>query len=90
MQAGAMGLASIVSDINGCNEIVEDGVNGLIVPPKDEDTLYDAMGKLVQDNDFKVSLSKDARKMIVDRYDQQFVWDAIKDEYDLLLGEKSV
>jgi glycosyltransferase involved in cell wall biosynthesis len=90
MQAGAMGLPSIVSDINGCNEIVEDGVNGLIVPPKDKDALYDAMSRVVQDDELKVSLPKVARKMIVDRYDQQFVWDAIKSEYDLLLGEKSV
>ncbi len=90
MQTGAMGLPAIVSDINGCNEIVEDGVNGLIVPPKDEDTLYDAMKKMVQDDEFRTSLSKDARKLIVNRYDQQFVWSVIKDEYDLLLEEKDV
>ena len=35
MQAGAMGLPSIVTDINGCNEIIEDGKNGLIILPKD-------------------------------------------------------
>src|SRR5690606_16181045 len=34
MQAGAMGLPSIVTDINGCNEIITHGVNGLIITPK--------------------------------------------------------
>lgn len=88
MQAGAMGLPAIVSDINGCNEIIKDGVNGLIVSPKDKDVLYDAMCKVFQDEKFRVSLSKGAREMIVDRYDQKFVWNAIKDEYDLLLRKK--
>ena len=88
MQAGAMGLPAIVSDINGCNEIVEDGVNGMIVSPKDKSALFDTMNKVVQDGEFRVLLSKDARKLIVERYDQQFVWNAIKSEYDLLLGGK--
>ena len=35
MQAGAMGLPSIVSDINGCNEIITNGLNGSIVKKKD-------------------------------------------------------
>ena len=31
MQAGAMGLPSVVSDINGCNEIIENNINGLVI-----------------------------------------------------------
>jgi len=34
MQAGAMGLPSIVTDINGCNEIIENGLNGFAIPVK--------------------------------------------------------
>lgn len=34
IEAGAMDLPSIVSDINGCNEIIVDGENGIIVPSK--------------------------------------------------------
>ena len=39
IEAGAMGLASIVTDINGSNEIIIDGENGVIVPPRDEEAL---------------------------------------------------
>ena len=45
LQAGAMGLPSIVSDVNGCNEIIEEGVNGTIIRPKDIESLYLAMQK---------------------------------------------
>src|SRR5690606_2034306 len=57
MQAGAMGLYSIVTDINGCNEIVQDGVNGTIVPPKDSTTLYQAMKQVFNDKE-KLALNK--------------------------------
>lgn len=43
LQAGAMGLPCIVTNINGCNEIIEPGYNGWLVPPKDECALSKAM-----------------------------------------------
>jgi glycosyltransferase involved in cell wall biosynthesis len=49
MQAGAMGLPSIVSDINGCNEIIQEGHNGIIIPVKDEVVLHSAMKSLLED-----------------------------------------
>ena len=85
MQAGAMGLPSIVSDINGCNEIIKNDINGIIIPPKNTDALHDAMYKIVEDNDFRKILIKDTRKLIVERYEQHIVWKTIKDQYDLLL-----
>lgn len=43
MQAGALELPQIVTDINGCNEIIVQNKNGIIVPPQDEHALYKAM-----------------------------------------------
>ena len=90
MQAGAMGLPSIVTDINGCNEIIIDGINGVIIPPKNVDALKKAMEEFIIYSDMSVRLSKNARKMIVDRYDQEMIWKAIKNEYDFLLNEKGL
>ena len=50
IEAGAMGLPSIVTDINGSREIIQDGVNGLIVPSKNEDALLKEMERLVDDS----------------------------------------
>ncbi|NMA30804.1 MAG: glycosyltransferase family 4 protein [Candidatus Methanofastidiosa archaeon] len=87
MQAGAMGLPSIVTDINGCNEIIIDKENGVIIPPKDEDKLYDAMHYFLDNHEDLERMANNSRKMIVDRYEQQVVWDALLEEYRRLEKE---
>lgn len=84
MQAGAMGLPSIVSNINGCNEIIIEEENGLIIPPKNTNALYQAMFKFVVDRSLVNKLKTNSRRMIVERYEQQAVWDAILAEYKRL------
>ncbi len=90
MQAGAMGLPSIVSDINGCNEIIKDGKNGLIIPPKDTEALQNAMLKLLSDESLYAELKSNARAMITSRYEQQLVWEALLVEYRSLLKDKGM
>ena len=90
MQAGAMGLPSIVTDINGCNEIIEDGKNGLIIPSKDTRALQEAMQRLIEDDGLYQELKTNARKMITSRYEQQVVWEALLEEYKLLLKMKGL
>jgi glycosyltransferase involved in cell wall biosynthesis len=84
MQAGAMGLPAIVTDINGCNEIITGGVNGLIIPPKDKRALQETMELLLVDSDLRTRLQRDARAMIASRYEQREVWEALLAEYKRL------
>jgi len=84
MQAGAMGLPSIVTDINGCNEIVSENVNGTIIPVKNPEALYTSMKKFMMNKDYSNQLSKSARTIICENYDRQKVWDALKKEYSEL------
>ncbi|MFD2562447.1 glycosyltransferase family 4 protein [Aquimarina rubra] len=81
MQAGAMGLPSIVTNINGCNEIITEGINGTIIPVKSSEALYDAMEKLLTDKKYCRQLSQKAREMICERYERKYVWNAILEEY---------
>jgi len=90
LQAGAMGLPSIVTNINGCNEIIEDGVNGLIIPPKNSKALQMAMIKLVEDKELYKNLKSNSRQMITSRYEQKLVWEALLMEYQTLLQEKGL
>lgn len=81
MQAGAMDLPAIVSNINGCNEIVMDGRNGLLVPAKDTEKLYEKMDLLATDHDMREQLSSNARQEIVRRYERKRMWEIILEEY---------
>lgn len=84
MQAGAMSLPSIVTDINGCNEIIIEGENGYIVPPRDPQALYQRMKNMVEDTATTKMMAQMARPLIAERYEQQAVWEAILSEYQKL------
>lgn len=85
LQAGAMGLPSIVTDINGCNEIIEEGRNGMIIPPRNVEKLYEAMKYFVEHRETKVpEMARRARSLIVERFEQQKVWEALLAEYQSL------
>lgn len=81
MQAGAMGVPAIVTDINGCNEIIVQDKNGVIIPPKDEEALLFAMKDLVSSPEKVSRLAANAREMITSRYEQRLVWEGILKEY---------
>lgn len=84
MQSCAMGIASITTDINGCNEIVQDGVNGLIIPPQDEKALYEKMLYLYQNPQYIRQLANNTRKRIIENYERTYVWSEILKEYQTL------
>ena len=81
MQAGAMGLPSIVTDINGCNEIIREGVNGMIIPVKDKDALKKAMSRFIEFDNLKIELGKSSRKEITSKYERKFFWQILLKEY---------
>jgi glycosyltransferase involved in cell wall biosynthesis len=84
MQAGSMGLPSIVTDINGCNEIVKDGKNGIVIPVRNVVAIEEAVLKMKNDPFFFNTLKENAREMITSRYEQELVWHAILEEYKSL------
>ncbi len=82
MQAGAMELPSIVTNISGCNEIIIEGKNGTIIPPKNEKLLYkkmrDIKNKKLQFN------TTTCRDLITSRYEQKMLWQSLLKEYNTL------
>ena len=85
IEAGAMRLPCIVTDINGSREIIRDGENGRIVPPRDEEALYGAMKAFLEDPDALRVMSMRARKMVATRFEQGYVRSCLKDFYHEIL-----
>lgn len=86
LEAGAMELSSIVTDINGSREIIEHGKNGLIVPPRDEQALYEAMKWIAEHPEERKKMEENARPMVASRYEQSFVRQCLKDYYKKILS----
>ncbi len=74
IEAGALGIPAIVSDIPGCNEVVHHEANGLLVKPRDAQSLYQAMKRAVENREEIAAMGGKARSMVESRYEQQSVW----------------
>ena len=84
MQAAAMELVSIVTDINGCNEIIENEKNGIIVPVKDVKALLEAMRNIYNNKSTSSARGKLSRELIISNYERSEVWNALLKEYNNL------
>ncbi len=88
MEAGAMGLPSVVTDINGSREIIIHGENGIIVPPKNADALYEAMKRMVEDVSAREKMAANARHLIDSRFEKSFVQGCQIEFYEEILNKK--
>lgn len=81
IEAGAMELPSIVTDINGSREIIIEGQNGTIIPPRDEETLYQTMRHWVTHRDEVKRMAAEARPLVASRYEQGYIRQCLKEFY---------
>jgi lipopolysaccharide/colanic/teichoic acid biosynthesis glycosyltransferase len=85
MQACCLEVPCIVSDINGCNEIISHNQTGFIVKPKNAIELQAAMVALAQDDEKRKRMAKAGREYVCANFDHRFVWDEINREYEKAL-----
>ena len=85
IEAGALDLPSIVTDINGSREIIVHGQNGIIVPPRNAQALLQAMTQFVQNPQATQAMAQKARQMIASRFEKSFVQKCLFDYYQKIL-----
>ena len=90
MEASAMGVPCVVSDVPGCREVVEHGRNGLLVPLGDVPALADAILSLLHDREEARRTGAEGRRMALERFDERLVFARVKAEYARLLREKGL
>ena len=74
MEAAAMGRPIITSNISGCRELVEDGVNGFLCKPKDVDSLYDCMERFLElTNEQRTEMGQASRRKVEAEFDREAV-----------------
>jgi ribosomal protein S18 acetylase RimI-like enzyme len=89
MEAAAMGLPIVATDIRGCRQVVDDGITGLLVPPRDPAALADAVVALAVDPDRRAEMSAAGRRKARQHFDQQRCIDITLRTYRSLLDRAS-
>jgi glycosyltransferase involved in cell wall biosynthesis len=69
LEAMSCGLACVATSVDGAADALDDGVTGLLVPPRDAPALADALRRALTDPDLRGSLGRAARRAAVDRFD---------------------
>ena len=84
LQAAAMSLPLLLSNISGCNEIVEENVNGLLFEPGHIDDLQSKMIWFKTNPDLTNILKNNARASVIKKFDQKNIWDSMINVYNQL------
>jgi len=101
LEAGAMGLPCIVTDINGSREIICDELtdggnsmpnfrvckNGVVIPSKDVESLYFAMQYMMENTEARTKMVENARPLIESRFEQGFVRKCLMEFYEGIIGD---
>ena len=88
MEAAAMGVPCIVTDVRGCREVIEHGRNGLIVPCGNACALAGAISELLTHQERAQQMGKEARRMATKRFNEKIVFENVRTEYAKLLHTK--
>jgi len=81
IEAMASGKGVVATEVGGVPDVIEDGVTGLLVPPKDPKALADAILRLLNDGDLRRSLGERARVSVFPKYDVSRLIEDMKNLY---------
>lgn len=88
LESGAMNLCVVGTNVIGCNEVIVDGETGILVEPQDSVDLYDAIKKLIGDEQLRNKFGKAARERVLKDFSQEVIWQYLENRYRELLDEK--
>lgn len=90
IEAAAMGLPLVLTDIRGCREVCRDGVEGRLVPPRNGERLAQAIADLLSDPATRERMGEAARRRAEERFDERRVSETILTSYKDLLRRKGL
>jgi glycosyltransferase involved in cell wall biosynthesis len=90
LEAASMGLPIVTTNTPGCNSVVEEGVNGFLVPPRDPEALAEAILRLVADPEMRARFGRKSRQLAVSQFDLSLIANQTADLYHMLLEKKGL
>lgn len=87
-EAASVGRPIVATDVPGCREVVHEGENGYLVPPRDHVRLAEAIRRLVEDPELRARMGANSRRMAIKEFRIEKVVESTLSVYDELLGGK--
>lgn len=88
MEAASMALPIVVTDVRGCRQTVDDGVTGLLVPPRNPDALARALMQLIASKPLRERFGRAGREKAVAEFDEGVVFARVLAAYERLLQKE--
>jgi glycosyltransferase involved in cell wall biosynthesis len=85
LEAAACGRPIVASNVPGCQAVVREGLNGLLVPPGDPEALADALGRLISDAGLRGRMGAAGRQLVLEKFTTTKVNSQTLDVYRKLL-----
>ena len=85
-----MGLPIVTTDSPGCNEVVEDGINGFLVPLRDSSVLARTISRLIERPDLRQHFGQVSRRRVEERFDLSVIAEQTRTVYEKLLAQKGL
>ena len=88
MEAAAMGLPVVATDIRGCRQVVDDGNSGILVPVGDVAALVEAIARLAADPGLRGEMGRAARRRAEAEFDERAVVERVLQAYESVARRK--
>lgn len=87
MEAAAMGVPAVATDVKGNREAINNGENGLLVPLGDVDALAKAILQILESPELAQQMGAAGCELARTRFDERIVFERVKATYAELLGD---
>lgn len=88
IEAQAMAIPVVTTNIRGCREVVADGKTGYLVPPRDPNGLATALLSLLTDAQKRAAMGKEGRARVEENFDERLVFERIAQSYEMLVTDR--
>lgn len=86
IEASALQIPVVATDIPGCRDAVIDGITGILVKPRDVSSLQRALEVLIEKPEKRIVMGKNGRRWVQNNFDRQVVWERLMLVYKQMLG----
>jgi glycosyltransferase involved in cell wall biosynthesis len=89
LEAASMGLPLVATDVPGCREVIQSGINGYLVSPRDASSLAEGITKLMRDSEIRHRFGENSRQHVINHFDLAIVAEQTVSIYRKLLTSQS-